>query len=285
MTSRRENFEHDLRVHYGAADSAIQLVSELCELYEAQGALRNGADLPLDSMCPNCGPCWSRASLDEHPSHERAGISAPFIGRDYVERRICIVAINLRGGGGLQDVWYTCGKHIEAQRAGRRGVEGRAFAYGAMAYAWLVDAALRGDLPPDWKIPRREALADVWDGCAFVEAIKCAPDRKRGEPFPEMVVTCPPFLLLHELAVLRPRVILLLSRGSARDAIRPLLNVEWDHYPPEIAHPGRLERDRCQVAGQTVELFCLDHPASLRWQDSLRQLHESLALVPLGARS
>lgn len=282
MLTPRAKFEQDLRTEYGASPVAIRLVSRLCDLYEDRGILPDGRDEPLCRICPNHMPCWAqRGSDDEYPDVDKAGISAPFIGADYDARRICIVAINLKGGGGLQDVWYTSGLHINAQRAGRKSFDNRPFAYAMVTYARLVEGSLDGEMPDDWRDPEPEALVSTWDSCAFVEAVKCAPKTHRGQPYTPMYAECPPFLLIEELKILAPRVVLLLGRGPLRDAVRPLLDVEWDSYPAALAHPGSIERDKFKLNDRPVELFSCNHPASLRWRSSLEQLFESLTLAPL----
>lgn len=281
MTARHEFFAR-LRGWYGASEQAISLVERTCDLYEREKVLRDGEDKPLYDVCPCRADCWDgRGREAERPGRDHAGVSAPFIGANYEQRRIAIIAVN--GASSLDNMWWLCGKHIESQRTGGRGAGGRAFAYGAIAYARVVDAALDGRVLDDWDNPPREALVPTWDSCAVLEAVKCVPQRTRIAPYQEMVLNCPRLLLRHELAILRPRVVILLSRGALRDAVRPLLQVKRDHYPPEIAHPGHIERDRFELHGDTVELFCCNHPSGManQWRASLAQLHDSLQCRPL----
>ena len=144
-----------------------------------------------------------------------------------------------------------------------------------------VRESRRGRLDEAWGPPPPEELADDWQSVAYVQAVKCAPERARGEPFQEMYDECPPLTLMPELTALVPRVMLLLGRGRVRDPVRELLrreaNLEWG------ASPGSLERDVFAIEGTTCTLFCLNHPSTRdarRWQQSLDQLVEQLIVQP-----
>ncbi len=65
-----------------------------------------------------------------------------------------------------------------------------------------------------------QQLADGWDRIAFLEAIKCAPQRPRSEPYPEMFEACPPTYLADELEILRPKTVL----GSAGHGFETLFD-------------------------------------------------------------
>lgn len=272
----RSEFSGALREKYGASQHAIQLVDRLCDLYQEVGVLPGGVDMPLNEICPRCAECWEPAEDRESPSPTEAGISAPFIGANYGDRRICVVGMNFNGAGGLEANWWICGLHIEAQRAGKRGVRGLPFAYGAMSYARLVERSLARLPLDDWERPMPTTLAPTWDACAFTQAIKCSPRRPRGSPFPAMFSNCPSLLFVQELAILRPRVVLILGRAKQpRDSVRSLLRPEWRESP------GHIERDRFQLNGEDVELLSLNHPSSPSWRLSLRQLEQSLSQRPM----
>lgn len=86
------------------------------------------------------------------------------------------MGINFNTWGGLDGHYEICDSHQRAQREGRLGHLGRRFAFGAAAYVLATARALEGrilrhDAPPS--SPRD--VAHAWDLCAFLEAVKCAP--------------------------------------------------------------------------------------------------------------
>ncbi len=193
--------------------------------------------------------------------------------------------MNLDRWGGWGAHWVICEDHQHSMRMGGRGKGGHAFATNAMRY---VEAITHSD-------PHAEALAnmqpqqlaDGWDRIAFLEAIKCAPQRPRSEPYPEMFEVCPPTYLADELEILRPKTVLVLGRSRLRDAVRPLLrnrfNLEWGTHPPG------LEADQAMIAGESVTILCVNHPSarpaavslSLRSLIDLRQRLASAFVAPM----
>lgn len=271
----RGAFEERVLATFGFQSEHAKAYEELLDLYGACELLPDGRDEPLLSICPKCHPCWDDRRNMAPQQLDRAGVSAPFIGRRFFERRILVVAMNFNDWGGLDGNWLMCHWHAEAQARGELGKDGRWFGYGAMAYARLVEASLDGELPADWKHPQPRDLVGVWDNCALVQSVKCAPNSPHSNPFEEMFVECGRLLLLDELRILKPRVIIVLGRGpNPRDAIRPLLNVTYGE------HPGHLERDDFELDGIRGELSSCNHPSSPTWRESLVQLHQSLAEHP-----
>lgn len=253
----------------------LSTLRELLDLYARRGLLPNGADWPLYDVCPRREPCWGGRDELRPTQRARAGIAAPWLGTDYFRDRICVVGMNFHDWGGLDGHWVICNAHIEAQRAGMRGKDGRPFAYGAMAYANVLRAGVEGEVPDDWRRPKPEALAEVWQSVAFLEAVKCSPGVPRSSPFPEMFRQCPPLLLRDELRILKPRVVLLLGRPQPRDTVRPILDVRWGE------HRGAIERDSFALGDARCELFSCNHPSSPRWWHSLDDLEQSIRATPI----
>lgn len=245
------------------------MIDELIALYRGPGLLENEHDNPLYDVCCNSAFCWGE---DEsiRPATP-AGISVPWIGERYVPGGLCVVGMNFNNWGGLRGHWQICQSHIDEQRQGNRGKEGRFFAYGAMGYARLLDSWMRGEpIPDDYLAPAPEHLAPVWQSCAYLQAVKCSPVGNRSRPTDAMCHRCPEFLLLDELELMKPGVVLLLGRGPTRDVVRPLLNPTWG------CAPGHMEQDTFDLGYGTARLFCCNHPAARnrdRWKDSVRQLH------------
>lgn len=272
-TTAQRSFLAARAQEFGEGSDIVELLRRCCALYGARGLLPEGEDRPLFAVCPHSPACWEGQTQPMYP----AGVSAPWVGVRYCERRIAIIGTNFDRWGGLGAHWDICRSHISAQLAGKPGKDGRFFATGAMAYAAAVDACLDGDGDRVECGPELDpkVLARTWNSCAFLEAVKCSPPVARGRPTAPMMERCPPFLLREELEILEPRVVILLGRGpDPRDIVRPLLNVTWG------THPGAIERDTFVLGGKLVTLFSCNHPSVANrdlWRRSYDQLRASLA--------
>lgn len=275
-----EHFLGRLETDFSVHGCRLEKVAELVELYRARGLLPDDRDYGLFRCCPKSGTCWANRE-EQHPLQpDRAGIAVPWIGQNYLERRIVVLGENLNDFGGLDAHWDLCRGYAENLRAGLPAKGSRVFGERAGLYAWAVAQSLDGKTDESGPRPGRPAVGDAWDGVAFLESVKCSPSQPRSEPFPEMWSECVDLLLIDELRVLRPRTVLLLGRSRLRDAVRPLLRelmeLEWKDAP------GSLERDTFLVAGQRAELFCLNHPSSvLGWGKSFEELRRSLSSEPI----
>jgi Uracil DNA glycosylase superfamily len=273
---RSEEFMDLRRKELGSDSPVLDKLERLLDLYASKDLLPDRADAPLFDVCEHRTTCWT--SNERKPS-ERAGISIPWIGKHYLEARICVIAINLSGWGGLNGQWEVCKWHIASQVNGGLGMNGEWFAYRAMAYVSVIYDTLTHRSSPDWEEPDRRRLAKLWDECALLEAVKCSPRGDRSNPSLAMFQACPQFLLLQEIDILKPDVVLLLGRTNNRDAVRPILDPRWG------SHPGSIERDIFALKdGSTAALFSLNHPSARNpdsWRKSLRQLHESVERCPL----
>ncbi len=274
--SPRAKFERWRDGAYPDLPLQSEIVRTLCDLYEAKGLLPDGKDLPLQHVCPCREQCWGGRE-HAHPNHpDRAGISVPWVGAHYFDRRICVVGTNASDWGGIDSNWRICPSHKDALLAGRRGKDGSPFAEGAMRYAHAVERSLGGATDPDTRAASRPQLAETWESCAYLQAVKCSPSTPRSEPFPEMFRNCPSLLLKDELEILRPDAVIVLGRTHLRDWVRPMLQVTWGE------HPGHLERDSFELGGSRVELFSCNHPSSAHGVgDCLSQLVSSLREKPV----
>lgn len=278
-TKTADAFRADIVRTFGVSGVRLALVDQLLGVYRRRGLLDRERDRPLHEVCSRAATCWQYGHdcLPEKP--ERSGIAVPWVGARYPATRICVVAINLDDWGGLDAHWYICHGYGDDLAAGRRGKGGLPFAHGVASYVDLVEASLARTRSVSNAIPLPSAVAGAWNGCAFLEAVKCSPDRPSAEPLDPMWETCPSLLLLDELNVLRPRVVILLGRTRLRDPVRRLLVDR-----AELAYgtsPGHMERDAFRVDGEQVDLLTLNHPSFPAWQKSYRRLAESLATEPL----
>jgi hypothetical protein len=252
----------------------------LVELYRDRHLLPGGRDVDLSCSCPNRGECWEGAPNPKDPGN--AGIALPWIGRSYFETRVVVLGMNFNNFGGLGAHYYVCEDHIRSMGEGRSGKNGETFSRGAMQYLRVVLANLdRQGIPTDHASVSNESLGPLWERCAYVQTIKCAPGTERSNPTNAMIDNCPKFLLAKELEILDPSVILLFGRSDLRDVVRPW-SVPEDGYGLEEG--PRLERNRAVIGGRDVTLFSLNHPSSQNSRyvtESLEQLIESLRLWPL----
>jgi hypothetical protein len=261
-----------LRTDGEATKHQLDHVRDAIGLYSELGVLSDGRALPLHRACRCAEQCWAQFGPGDRPDAQDAGVSVPFVGWDYEEFRICVVGINLHDYGGLGANWWVCRGHIfDRLGAGKRSH----FAYGTGSYL----AALRASLGTEEPIPRApttEAAADGWRAASFVEAVKCAPRRDTSKPSQEMWSNCPPLFLVRELALLAPRVVLVLGRTDVRNRVTGLLEAE-----PVDKRPS-FERARGQIAGQTIDIMCCNHPARGGWGSSFTSLSDSLTAFPIG---
>jgi hypothetical protein len=271
-----EDFRERRRAELSATPGHRAATDRLLDLYEEKGLLPGGRDEALFCCCPNKDGCWQGVPRPENQMD--AGIAFPWIGSGYFESGVLVLGVNLNNYGGLDGNFLICLGHIKAMREGKRGVAGRAFSRNAMRYLRVVLASLDGgDLAAAGDDVANEDLAGLWERCAFLERIKCAPGTRSAEPTEAMIWTCPSFLAQRELEILAPRVILHLGRSHLR---REWLVQEGGYGEERIPH---MERDTATVGGRPVPLISVNHPSGHadHIAASLGQLVASLADRPL----
>lgn len=263
----------------GLEGERLDLALELWEAYNEIGVATGSEDPPLYETCPQCDDCW-RGAENRRPDAEWAGVSLPWMGRRYPETRICVVATNLVGWGGKTGHYWICNNKVEALKENRRKGDGKEDkSYMGWATASEVDAicrSLRGERPPS-ALPEPKNVADAYDDCAFLEAVKCSPLGDRAAPTPAMHDNCPDLLLRRELEILRPSV-LVLHGASARGA------VEWAVRPELLPEGHPFTRTTIQFAGRIVDVFMLPHPAArlgAAWKAVYPALTQSLLAQPV----
>jgi hypothetical protein len=254
-----------------------QTVERLLGLYRERGLLPDGLDLSLQVWCPNKDECWRDCPPPKDSvGMANSGITIPWLGRGYFETRIVLLGMNFDNYGGIAGHYNICEDHIRSMEAGRRGKAGFAFSRNAMLYLRAALASLDdGPVPTDPHEVPNEALAHLWERCAFIETVKCAPGTKSSQPTDAMFRNCPEFLLGDELAILEPSVILLFGRSRLRDEVRRWSVPEAGRGAEQGPH---IERDRALIDGRSVELISLNHPSAHAndVQASLDQLARSL---------
>ncbi len=257
---------------------AKETIGRLVDLYRGRELLPGNRDVRLDCCCPKRESCWRDAPAPKDPKN--SGISIPWLGANYFDHRILVAGINFNNLGGLHMHYGVIQDHIESMRRGKRGKQGRAFSRGAMRGLQIVVDSLAKVPSDDYSDATNEELADTWNQCAYLQAIKCSPGSPSSQPSADMKLNCPSFLLLRELEILKPRVVLLYGRSGLRDVVRPMLNrgndagLDWAH---------RMERDDLATPFGSCTVFSLNHPSSVHpyFDESLEELQRSLVDSPL----
>jgi uracil-DNA glycosylase len=127
-----------------------------------------------------------------------------------------------------------------------------------VASAAAILTASNGMRPPSDVEPDPRALLGFLEHIARVQTIKCSPrDRPAGQPTSAMWRQCPPRYLSGELAILRPRTLLVFGTGpwDAMNAIGEIaLEVDESVFSYGTFTAGALNSD----------LFWLPHPNNHR---------------------
>jgi hypothetical protein len=203
-------------------------------------------------------------------------VSVPWIGSDYFQHRLCVVAINQNCYGGLGAHWWITRGAIEDLKQNRGGK--RPFHLNAGRYLAALFAALDSQPLPDVQVLEgpevAAAAASAWSRCAFHEAVKCAPTEDRSKPTTAMWRNCPPRYLQDELKILAPKTILAIGRPTW-EAMKGIGAVEGTDYGKAFWR-GVLDLD-----GEPAEVFFVNHPAFGNWRSSLSALVMSLRTTTL----
>ena len=256
-------------VAVGATQSQVDLVAASCRVYEGNRVLRNGLALPLHCACPDANDCWSRPSL-VRPPREEASVSVPWVGASYRRGGLTAIGINMNAFGGLGAQWWKIRGAIRKLEGGQR-VQ---FYFRAGAYFASVLRALAHDQPNSDPTPESAAIG--WEGCSFLEAVKCSPIGSASRPEKSMWKNCPPRYLEAELEVLAPRVVLTLGVGVGNVA------QEMPGFTQTDDGEG-FARGVATVADTKVEILRCRHPGRSErlWRASYDSLHASLERHPL----
>jgi hypothetical protein len=245
----------------------IGLVQRLLSLYEARGLIVDGRAAPLYEVCDACAECW--AGEIPRPLAWESEIAVPWIGSGYRRSRVCAIAINLNKYGPLGANWWIVRGHIHDRlgKGSRRTFEFRVGQYLAAIRASQERRAIIGEIEP-------AMAAQGWEECAFFEAVKCSPESGVSSPTAAMWGNCPPRYLLHELEILRPRVVVAIG-VPVGEWVRRLLGVDKLH----VDRPG-LRRGRGLLVGEEVDVICLNHPSFGNWKPSREALLTTLESAP-----
>lgn len=244
-----------------------------CDCYAQRGLIERDNALPLCRDCRNAADCWHDLPEATYPPPEQAGVSIPWVGSRYDETGICVLGINQNKYGGLGAHWWIRRGDMEERLSEGRG--GR-FYYGASCYIAAVEASIRGSRVPR-EIPPPCDVADAWLSSSFLEAIKCAPAQGKSQPTDGMWKNCAVEYLPAELALLAPRVLIVIGRSHAYGQLGDILIEASDSRP-------RFERWHGRVGEHDFDVLCCGHTSwPQHWRNTWPELVDSLEERPLGA--
>jgi len=266
------------------------MFESLADLYRRSEVLKPDGFAPaLADSCRNRAACWAgcgdrrgRSARVHGQNGEDGSIFFPWVGADYRPGGVCVVGWNINHGG--EDWFPLTEEHViaTASRAklakGDYTVWGSMFAYRSMSAAAAVNDALGGAEPVEK--PRPQDLFAYFARVARIQAVKCAPLENRSNPTSEMNRLCPPAFLAEELAILKPRALIVFGE-AAKEGVLSVLR-EMDPHP----HWSTKTTDGCgrresNTPWGPLDLFSMWHPSYARWQTAQRSLISSLVANPL----
>ena len=263
-----------LQERFAASDDAAALVEEIGTYFASRGLLGNEGSRPLYEACVCAAECWKGLRDEEFPPPDRAGVSLPWIGPRYSSHRVAILAINFVAYGGLWANWEIKERELEQLGAGRKKVHDSDFAYAISSYAAITLASYEKRLPETEALPSPQDGALALESCAFLQAVKCAPVRERSVPTDEMTHNCPREYLMHELALLAPKTIIVLGDW-------PSARLQTLQRTGGWRRTRELERGWMELGDNRVEVLGCYHPGYRGWRRSYRALVPSLREAPL----
>jgi hypothetical protein len=231
---------------------------------------------PLCVYCPLAKPCWHEASaarrIPSPEAPENGGIILPWVGANYRPGGLLVLAVNPNIA--VNDETHLLTEHAiswdydNSLGALQSTAGGSTFGYRMACSASLLLAHAHGRWHSDEITP--QVLVRALHSTARLQTVKCVPARDRSRPTTIMQRRCPEFLLEHELAILRPGMILTL--GSVPDAAVAELR---GYTYLEDQSSEFLWRHQIHASWGRPEVFGIPHPADPRggWQrghDALR---------------
>jgi hypothetical protein len=203
----------------------------LRQLYTELGLLNeNGETLPLHTVCKHSGSCWHGAKARvPKETGDRAGISRPYIGAHYDEARIVFIGINMNDAGGYLKLQALTEEAKTALEQGKKRVNfgmpyseyrGTLLWHRIASYAHILmsgDPTTRSYEPLD-SSPTPSQLSLALDYVSITNHVKCSPHdkpkRENSAPTEGMWKYCGAQILRRELAILEPRIVVVLGRGD-----------------------------------------------------------------------
>ena len=235
----------------------------------------------LHLHCEHRDACWKGVEKQHFPplTDESSHVSCPWVGPRYHALRLLCIGINLNQDSGLSLIARLVKAVKEEICSGRKRVNFGAENYGGSmlwyrmgCYAALF-AQYQGlmDLSADGgKVPAREDVVQAFDFLAYTNHIKCSPHHKDGRPTQEMWRHCGRHVLRDEIAVLKPKHILVLGKSKNRDYFDSQI---LEHRCSDWQDFGLVMQGEGTVADKPVQIYAAYHPAR---RDSSAALQRAL---------
>jgi hypothetical protein len=202
-----------------------KMYSEILELYDKKGVIFDNQSKVegcyLYETCPRKDICWHDM---EYQKAEWNIIQLPYIGSEYKKEEypIAILGLNLNEFGGIcslrdlvLDAQYSLSKGWVKIRFGNDYKEypGTFLFHRIAVYSNIIKKYY--SIEGNYDFLSSRCLAKIFDKISFLEAIKCSPSNdKNSSPTFEMYQNCPKEFLLEELAILKPRILLILGKET-----------------------------------------------------------------------
>lgn len=235
----------------------LELVLRFAGLYESKGLIVDGETPALWQCCPNRDSCWGKA-MDARPQlgDGDGGIPLPWVGPNYREGGVVLIAINLRDASTLPiEYWIAADQQYAFE-------EGQYQAHRSMfAYKSTRSAAVLLDLVAGVPIRDRTEPVDLVKPLRRIvrlQAVKCSPrDGGTSARTVEMRDNCPPLLLGAELEIAKPSAVLTVG-AEAREGVQSLAGYTL------VSSKPHLSRGDLRGNSWSADVFSLPHPGA-RW--------------------
>jgi hypothetical protein len=235
----------------------------------------------LHNSCLHREKCWKNiGKQDKNSGKEKLDynrISYPYIGEEYKNQVLCI-GINLYDWGGWNalknlfckenGVIKSLEKNKKRMNFGVENYRGTLFFHRLAVYASII---LEKELNTDGKTVISQNGKNIYDDfevlvrtvkkIVFVEAVKCSPKGNRSCPTWEMLTSCPQYFLLKEILVLKPEVILILSK-EVLEALKEASNVIHSFSIKDVSYSQRCGFYELGIEGQNFKGFWVIHPTA-----------------------
>jgi hypothetical protein len=264
---------------------------ELIKIYKENGIFPPHAEIDINTdklndilpllhkSCLHREKCWKNIRNQEKNSGKEEldynRISYPYIGEEYKNQLLCI-GINLYEHGKWdaleklfreeEGVIKSLEKNKKDMNFGVKNYGGTRFFHRLAVYASVI---LEKNLNTDGKavISQNgknihddfEVLVSTVKKIAFVEAVKCSPKGNYSTPTEEMLTSCPQHFLLKEILVLKPEVILILSK-KVFETLKKASNVIHSFSIKDVSYFQRCGFYELSIEGQNFKGFWIVHP-------------------------
>lgn len=245
-------------------------------------------DVHFTQCCSNADECWKGLPrLGKKDNYN--SIYAPYIGSEYKNTHLAVIAENMFEWGGWGSVdWLVENAKEELPFRTRVRFENEFKKYaGSFLWLWLgaygaAFAEKVGLKSCEWKngMPSIPDVIQGFDFLAYTNHVKCSPggDRKdRGRPTSAMWHRCGSLILKEELRLLNPSTLLIMGKGWNQWAFQEYIFDE----KAALTTNGTACYGIAKLNGKSIKVIVVPHPS---WFGKARKIimsdwRKSLAAV------